>query len=103
MLFGWQDKIIGARFKGIIPATLSIELLKNYLSSNLGKMYLSDNQTCDVIGKGEVHIKLNGFIWNLNNWSAFQTWGKILFLLGNERKVAMWQLLQVTHGKSQGE
>ena len=43
-------------------ATISIELLKNYLSSNLGKMYLSDNQMCDVIGKGEVHIKLNGFI-----------------------------------------
>ena len=35
-------------------ATSSRELFQNYVSGNLGKVYLGYDQACDVIGKGEV-------------------------------------------------
>ena len=41
--------------------------VENDVSSNLGKVYLSDDQTCDDTDKGEVQIKLNGFVWNLDD------------------------------------
>jgi hypothetical protein len=34
-------------------------------SGNLGKVYLGDDQPCDVVEKGEVQIKLNGSVWKL--------------------------------------
>ena len=43
-------------------ATSNGELFENYVSSNLGKKYLGDDQACVVIGIGEVWIKLNGFV-----------------------------------------
>ena len=35
-------------------ATLNRELLDNYVSGNLGKVYLSNDQACDVVGKRSV-------------------------------------------------
>ena len=43
-------------------ATSRGELFKNYVLCNFGKAYLGDDYVYDVINKGKVHIKLNGFI-----------------------------------------
>ncbi|GMY25340.1 F-box/RNI-like superfamily protein, partial [Fagus crenata] len=43
-------------------ATSSSELFTSYTPGNLGKVYLGDDQPCDVVGKGEVQIKLNGSV-----------------------------------------
>jgi hypothetical protein len=48
-------------------ATSSSELFTSYTLGNLGKVYLGDDQPCDVIGKGEVQIKLNGSVWKLKD------------------------------------
>ncbi|XXG79495.1 hypothetical protein AAC387_Pa09g0546 [Persea americana] len=44
------------------------EYLKNYVQGDFGKVYLGDDEPCDIIGKGDVQIKLpNGSIWKLND------------------------------------
>ena len=48
-------------------ATSSSELFTSYTLGNLGKVYLGDDQPCDVVGKGEVQIKLNGSVWKLKD------------------------------------
>ena len=48
-------------------ATSSRELFTSYAPGNHGKVYLGDDQPCDVVGKGEVQIKLNGSVWKLKD------------------------------------
>ncbi|CAN1807780.1 Retrovirus-related Pol polyprotein from transposon TNT 1-94 [Linum perenne] len=48
-------------------ATPSKEFFTSYKAGYQGKVYLGDNQPCDVVGKGEVQIKLNGYVWKLND------------------------------------
>ena len=48
-------------------ATSNKELLMSYSPGNLGKVYLGDDQPCDVVGKGDVQIKLNGSVWKLRD------------------------------------
>ena len=45
----------------------SRELLDNYFSSNLEKIYLGDDQTCNVVSKGLVQIELNGSVRKLDD------------------------------------
>ena len=48
-------------------ATSSKELLDNYILSNLGKVYLTEDQACDVVSKRSVQIKLNESVWKLDD------------------------------------
>lgn len=48
-------------------ATSQKEFFKNYVSGNLGKVYLGNEQSCEIVGKIEVKIKLNGSVWELKN------------------------------------
>ena len=48
-------------------ATSHRELFENYVSRNLSKVYLCDDQTCDITGKEDVRIQLNGSFWKFNN------------------------------------
>lgn len=50
-------------------ATLGKELYENYVQSNLGNVYLGDNQPYDVVRKGSVRIKLHGSVLRLDNLS----------------------------------
>ena len=48
-------------------ATSQKEFFERYIPENLRKVYLGDDQPCDIIGKGVVKIKLIGSIWELND------------------------------------
>jgi ATP-binding cassette subfamily B (MDR/TAP) protein 1 len=48
-------------------ATSHMDLFENYISGNFGKVYLGDDQACDITGKGDVKIQLNGSVWKFNN------------------------------------
>ncbi|WVZ16676.1 hypothetical protein V8G54_009658 [Vigna mungo] len=48
-------------------ATLQKEFFENYVSRNLGKVYLGNEQSCEIAGKGVMKIKLNGSVWELKN------------------------------------
>ena len=49
---------LGASFH----ATPHRELFENYVSENLGKVYLDDDQACNITGKGDVKIQLKGSV-----------------------------------------
>ena len=63
-------------------AISSIELFENYVLGNVGKVYLGDDPTCDVIGKGEMHIKLKESVWNLDNMRHIPNLRKNLISIG---------------------
>ena len=48
-------------------ATSQKEFFKNYVPGNLGKVYLGNDQSCEIVGKGAVQVKLNGSVWELKN------------------------------------
>lgn len=48
-------------------ATSQKEFFNNYVSGNLGKVYLGNEQSCEIAGKGVVKIKLGGSEWELKN------------------------------------
>ncbi|WVZ03536.1 hypothetical protein V8G54_024342 [Vigna mungo] len=48
-------------------ATSQKEFFENYVPGNLGKVYLGNEQSCEIAGKGAVKIKLNGSVWKLKN------------------------------------
>ena len=48
-------------------ATSQKEFFERYIPENLRKVYLGDDQPCDIIGKGVVKIKLNGSVWELKD------------------------------------
>ena len=60
--------------------------VENYVSSHLGKVYLGDDQTCDDTEKGEVHIKLNEFVWNLDDVRHIPNLRKNLIFIGQLAK-----------------
>lgn len=40
------------------------EIIQNHVSDNFGKVYLADDEALDVVGMGEIRIKLpNGYTW----------------------------------------
>jgi hypothetical protein len=48
-------------------ATSHMDLFENYISGNFSKVHLGDDQACDITGKGDVKIHLNGSVWKLDN------------------------------------
>nr|KYP42874.1 Retrovirus-related Pol polyprotein from transposon TNT 1-94 [Cajanus cajan] len=48
-------------------ATSQREFFENYVPGNLGKVYLGNEQSCEIVGKGVVKIKLKGSVWELKN------------------------------------
>jgi len=43
-------------------ATSQKEFFENYVPENLGKVYLGNEQSCEIVGNGVVKIKLNGSV-----------------------------------------
>ncbi|XP_068658201.1 aluminum-activated malate transporter 8-like [Aristolochia californica] len=64
-------------------ATSQKELFEKYVSKNLGKVYLGDDQPCDIVGKGVVKIQLNGSVWELKNVRHIPNMRKNLILVGH--------------------
>ena len=48
-------------------ATSQKELFERYVLGNLGKVYLGDDQSCAIVGKGVVKVKLNGSVCKLKD------------------------------------
>jgi hypothetical protein len=48
-------------------ATSQKKVFENYVPGNLGKVYLGNEQSCEIVGKGEVRINLSGSVWELKN------------------------------------
>ena len=45
-----------------------LELLSNYVLGKFGKVYLADEKSLDIIGRGDINIRTpNGSVWTLNN------------------------------------
>ncbi|KAK0591188.1 hypothetical protein LWI29_036674 [Acer saccharum] len=63
-------------------ATPHWELFENYVSRNLGKVYLGDNQACNITGKRNVNIQLKGSVWKLNNVRHISDLRKNLISIG---------------------
>ena len=53
--------------RALFHATLQRDFFENYVPDNLGKAYLGNEQSCDIVGKGMVKIKLDKSVWELNN------------------------------------
>jgi len=48
--------------------TPSLELLSNYVSGKFENIYLANEKSLDIIGRGDINIKTsNGSMWTLNN------------------------------------
>ena len=48
-------------------ATFNREVLQNYVVRDFGKVYLGDDEPCNIVGKGDVEIKTQGFKWCLKD------------------------------------
>lgn len=48
-------------------ATSQKEFFNNYVFGNLSKVYLDNEQSCEIVGKGVVKIKLGELEWKLKN------------------------------------
>ena len=48
-------------------ATSTKYFFEKYVHRNLGQVYLGDDQPCDIVGKGNIKIKLNGSTWELKD------------------------------------
>ncbi|WVZ00646.1 hypothetical protein V8G54_026715 [Vigna mungo] len=48
-------------------ATSQKEFFENYVPGNLGNVCLGNEQSCEIVGKGAMKIKLNGSVWELKN------------------------------------
>ncbi|KAK2378762.1 putative mitochondrial protein [Trifolium repens] len=48
-------------------ATSQKKFFENYVPGNLGKVYLGNEQSCEIVGKCEVKINLSGSVWELKN------------------------------------
>ena len=51
----------------LFHATLQRDFFENYVPDNLGKAYLGNEQSCDIVGKCVVKIKLSRSIWELKS------------------------------------
>ncbi len=63
-------------------ATSHMDLFENYISGNFGKVYLGDDQACDITGKGDMKIQLNGSVWKLDNVRHIPNLRKNLISIG---------------------
>ena len=63
-------------------ATSQKEFFEKYVLGKFGKVYLGNDQPCDIIGKGVVNIKLNGSVWELKNVRHIPDLTKNLILVG---------------------
>jgi len=63
-------------------ATSQKEFFRNYVPGDLGKVYLGNEQSCKIVDKGEVKIKLNGSVWELRNVRHFPDLTKNLIFVG---------------------
>ena len=49
-------------------ATPRMDVLQNYVQGNFGKVYLGDDEACNIVGKGDVQItQTNGTVLNLKD------------------------------------
>jgi len=47
---------------------ISQHIFQNYVKSELGKVYLGDDEPCDIVGKGDVMVSIsNGSTLELRN------------------------------------
>ena len=53
-------------FGASFHATSNKNFFERYVHRNLGQVYLGDDQPCDIIGQGNVKVKLNGS-WELKD------------------------------------
>jgi len=63
-------------------ATSQREFFDNYFPRILGKVYHGNEQSCEIVGKGTIKIKLNGSIWELKNVRHIPDLTKNLILVG---------------------
>ena len=63
-------------------ATFLKEFFKNYVPGDLSKVYLENEQSCKIVGKGEVKIKWNGSGWELKNVGHIPDLTKNLISIG---------------------
>ena len=76
-------------------ATSQKEFFENYVPGNLGKVYLGNEQSCEIVGKGEVKIKFNGSVWELKNVRHIPNLTKNLISVG---QLASDGYITVFHG-----
>jgi len=58
-------------------------MMQNYVAGDHGVVYLGDGQPIDIVGIGDVQIKMmNGFIWNLQNVRHVPRLKKKLIFIG---------------------
>uniref|UniRef100_A0A803MH37 CCHC-type domain-containing protein n=1 Tax=Chenopodium quinoa TaxID=63459 RepID=A0A803MH37_CHEQI len=53
--------------RALFHATSNKNFFEKYVHRNLGQVYLGDDQPCDIVGQGNVKIKLNGSAWELKD------------------------------------
>ncbi|KAL7181048.1 hypothetical protein ACSBR1_039997 [Camellia fascicularis] len=58
---------LGASFH----TTANKEVLQNYVARKFGKVYLGDDEPCNIVGRGDVQIQTNGFKWYLKDVRYF--------------------------------
>jgi len=63
-------------------ATSNREFFENYVPGILGKVYPSNEQSSEIVGKGTITIRLNGSIWELKNVRHIPDLTKNLISLG---------------------
>lgn len=85
-------------------ATSHKQFFKNYVPGNLYKVYLSNEQYCEIVGKGGVKIKLNGSVWELKNVRHIPDQPKNLISLGQLASDGYKKIFHGNHWKiSKGE
>lgn len=57
------------------------EIMEKHMKGNFGKVYLADDEPLDIVGRGNVHIKLpTSSIWTLHDVRHFRFEEDILFM-----------------------
>ena len=75
---------LGLQTGASFHATTYREYLKKYVQGDFGKFYLGNDEPCNIIGKGDVQIKLpNGGIWKLNDVRHVPSLKRNLLLVGH--------------------
>ena len=105
---------MGLESRASFHATSQKELFERYVPRNLEKVYLGDDQPCAIVGKGVIHVKLNGSVWELKDVRHIPDLKKNLILvrqLANEGYTIVFQgddwkiskgVMTVTQGKKSG-
>ncbi|CAO2827530.1 unnamed protein product [Amaranthus hypochondriacus] len=95
-------------------ATSNKNFFEKYVNRNLGQVYLGDDQPCDIVGQGNVKIKLNGSAWELKDVKHVPDLRKNLIFVGQLAREGYtiifqgdnWKIskgsMTVAHGKKNG-